>query len=78
MFIIDFLADLSETIKYNGVFSVVLVVVNKLLKINYFISCRSNMTIRERPEMLTKKNFCLNWISSTTIFDSTLFFTYQL
>ncbi len=65
----EFITELPESVKYEGKYNAILVVVDKLSKICHYIPCRSEMTEGELAEVITREVIRLHGVPSVIISD---------
>ena len=62
VFSMDFITELPESVAYRDKYNAILVVVDKLSKMCHYILCRSDMTVGELAEVITRKVIRLHWV----------------
>ncbi len=62
VFSMDFITELPESVAYRDKYNAILVVVDKLSKMCHYIPCRSDMTVGELAEVITRKVIRLHWV----------------
>ncbi len=78
VFSMDFIAGLPESVAYGGRYNAILVVVDELSKMCHYIPCRSDMTVGELAEVITREVIRLYGVPSAIISDRGSLFTSRL
>ncbi len=74
----DFITELPESVAYWWRYDAILVVVDKLSKMCFYIPCRSDITAGELAEVIPRGIIRLNGVPSAIISDRGLLFTFRL
>ena len=78
VFSMDFITGLPESVAYGGRYDAIFVVVDKLSKMCHYIPCRSDMTVGELAEVITREVIRLHGVPSSIISDRGSLFTFWL
>ncbi len=70
----NFIINLSSTVRRNKVYNIILIIINQYSKIIYYITCTEEINASELKEKLIKKIFSKFRFSRSIISDKELIF----